>query len=361
MTTTTSDVQPKAQSTEQLDALLGRFVNDLGATMSTGNIVIGDQLGLYRALAEAGPVTPADLAAYTGTAERYVREWLPGQAASGNISYEADSGQYSLTEAQALAFADPHGLALPGAFELALACLFDQPKILEAFGSGRGVAWGDHHPGVYTGTERFFRPGYVANLVSSWIPAVAGLEARLREGIRVADVGCGLGASTRILTETYPASTSTGFDSHLGSIELARKAAAEAGLADRCEFAVARAQDFPGRTYGLVATFDALHDMGDPAGAARHIRSALAEDGVWLIVEPYAGDSVAENLNPVGRLYYSFSTFLCVPHGLSEGAENPLGNQAGEAPIRALVRSAGFREFERVGNTGFNLVYAARP
>jgi SAM-dependent methyltransferase len=354
--TTTSDLRPT-----ELDALLGRFVNDLGATMATGNTVIGDRLGLYRALAEAGPMTSGELAAYTGTAERYVREWLPGQAASGNVSYHADSDQYSLSEAQALAFADPRGLELPGAFELALACLFDQPKIMQAFRTGDGVAWGDHHADVYTGTERFFRPGYVANLVSSWIPAVTGLHERLEMGIRVADVGCGLGASTRILADTYPASTATGFDPHLGSIELARKAAAEEGLADHCEFAVASAQDFAGEGYGLVTTFDSLHDMGDPAGAARHIRSAVADDGVWLIVEPYAGESVAANLNPVGRLYYSFSTFLCVPHGLSEGAENPLGNQAGEAPIRALVTAAGFRSFERVAETGFNLVYAARP
>ena len=290
-----------------------------------------------------------------------MREWLAGQAAGGSVSYQADTGQYSLSEAQALAFADPHGLELPGAFQLALACLFDQPQILDAFRTGRGVAWGDHDPDVYTGTERFFRPGYAMNLVSSWIPAVTGLEERLRTGIRVADVGCGLGASTRILAGTYPASTAIGFDSHRGSIELARKAAAEEGLADRCGFDVARAQDFPGRGYGLVATFDALHDMGDPAGAARHTLSALAEDGVWLIVEPYARESVAENLNPVGRLYYSFSTFLCVPHGLSEGADNPLGNQAGEAPIRALVESAGFGSFERVAETPFNLVYAARP
>lgn len=360
MTTTTAD-QVTDQFNDQLDALLGRFVNDLGATMSTGNVVIGDRLGLYRALAEAGPMNAGELAAYTSTAERYVREWLAGQAAGGNVTYQADAGQYSLNEAQALAFADPHGLELPGAFQLALACLFDQPKILDAFRTGRGVAWGDHHPDVYTGTERFFRPGYVANLVSSWIPAVTGLEERLRTGITVADVGCGLGASTRILARTYPASTPTGFDSHPGSIELARKAAAEEGLADRCSFDPARAQDFPGHGYGMVATFDALHDMGDPVGAARHIRSALAEDGVWLIVEPYAKESVSENLNPVGRLYYSFSTFLCVPHGLSEGADNPLGNQAGEGPIRVVVESAGFRTFDRVAETPFNLVYAARP
>jgi SAM-dependent methyltransferase len=224
------------------------------------------------------------------------------------------------------------------------------------------VPWGDHHQGVFTGCERFYRPGYVANLVSAWIPAVAGLPERLAAGTPVADVGCGLGASTRILAATYPAATITGFDPHPVSIDLARRAAAGAHLADRCEFAVARAQDFPGERYGLVTTFDCLHDMGDPVGAARHIRSALADDGVWLIVEPYAGSSVADNLNPVGRVYYSFSTFLCVPHAISAGAgDDALGNQAGEAPIGEVVEAAGFRTFQRVAETGFNLVYEARP
>ncbi|MBG0564328.1 class I SAM-dependent methyltransferase [Actinoplanes aureus] len=339
----------------QLDELLGRFVADLGATVSAGNVVIGDKLGLYRALAEAGPFTAADLASYTGTAERYVREWLPGQAAGGYISYDDVTGRYSMTAEQAYAFADPDGPALPGAFQLAVAGLADTPKILDAFRTGNGVAWGDHHPEVYTGCERFFRPGYVANLVGSWIPAVDGLGERLTAGIAVADVGCGLGASTRIMADAFPASAYTGFDPHDGSIALARKAAGQ------CTFEVARAQDFPGTGYGLVATFDCLHDMGDPVGAARHIRNALAGDGYWLIVEPFAGDSPGENLNPVGRVYYSFSTYLCVPHAISEGAANALGNQAGEAPTGAVVREAGFRTFQRVAETPFNLVYVARP
>jgi SAM-dependent methyltransferase len=346
---------------EQIDELLGRFVTDLGATISAGNVLIGDKLGFYRALAEAGPLTPRELAAYTGTAERYVREWLPGQAAGGYICFDASTGQYSLTDAQALAFADPAGLVLPGAFQLAVACLADEPAILDAFRTGQGVAWGDHHPDVFTGCERFFRPGYVSNLVSSWIPAIPGLPQQLEAGLRVADVGCGLGPSTRILAGTYPASSVRGFDAHPASIELARKAAAEAGLAERCDFAVARAQDFPGTGYGLVTTFDCLHDMGDPVGAARHIRDALADDGVWLIVEPFAEGSVAENLNPVGRVYYSFSTFLCVPHAISEGADDALGNQAGEAPVRSVVEAAGFRTFRRAAQTPFNLVYEARP
>ena len=341
--------------------LLERFVADLGATISAGNVVIGDKLGLYRALAEAGPLTPGELAARTGTAERYVREWLPGQAASGYVTYEADTGCYLMTDEQALAFADPAGLALPGAFELAVSCLADEPRITEAFRTGEGVAWGDHHPGVFTGCERFFRPGYVANLVDAWIPAVAGLPDLLRSGVKVADVGCGLGTSSRILADTYPASTVTGFDPHPTSVELARKAASDAGLGERCEFSVARAQDFPGQGYGLVTTFDCLHDMGDPAAAARHIRRSLADGGVWLIVEPYANGTVAENLNPVGRVYYSFSTFLCVPHAVSEGAGDALGNQAGRAPIEKIVRQAGFGTFRQAAETPFNLVYEARP
>jgi SAM-dependent methyltransferase len=346
---------------EQLDELLGRFVNDLGATISAGNVLIGDKLGLYRALAEAGPLTAGELAAYTGTAERLVREWLPGQAAGGYISYDADGGRYSMTAAQALAFADPDGLALPGAFELAVASLADEPKILDAFRTGQGLAWGDHHPGVYTGCERFYRPGYVANLVSSWIPAVGGLDERLAAGITVADVGCGLGTSTRLLGRAYPDSVINGFDPHQHSIELARQATAENGLADRCTFSVFRAQDFPGTGYGLVTTFDCLHDMGDPLAAARHVRNTLAPDGVWLIVEPFAGASVAENLTPVGRVYYSFSTFLCVPHAMSEGAIDAIGNQAGENRIRTVVETAGFATFRRVAETPFNLVYAAQP
>jgi SAM-dependent methyltransferase len=345
----------------ELDELLGRFVTDLGATIAAGNVLIGDRLGLYRALAEAGPLTPAELAAYTGTAERYVREWLPGQAAGGYVTSDAATGRYHLTQAQVLAMADPAGLVLPGAFQLALACLRDEPAIADAFRTGNGVAWGDHDPDVFTGCERFFRPGYVANLVSSWIPSVQGLQERLTRGIRVADVGCGLGASTRIIAETYPASSVVGFDAHELSIDLARKETAQAGLADRADFAVARAQDFPGVGYGLVATFDCLHDMGDPAAAARHVRDVLADDGVWLIVEPFAGDDVTENLNPVGRVYYSFSTFLCVPHAVSEGAADPLGNQAGEQATRVVVEGAGFRTFRRAAQTPFNLVYEARP
>lgn len=345
----------------ELNELLGRFVADLGATAAAGNIVIGDRLGLYRALAEAGPLTAAELAEYTGTAERYVREWLRGQAAGRLVSYDADTGQYSMSRAQALAFADPDGLVLPGAFQMALGCFDDRSAIAERFRSGEGFAWGDHGTDVSVGCERFFRPGYVANLVGAWLPGIDGLTARLQDGIAVADVGCGLGSSTRILAETYPASTVIGYDNDPVSIELAEKLTVEAGLSDRVAFAVADAAGFPGDGLGLVTTFDCLHDMGDPLAAARHIRDALAPDGAWMIVEPYAGDTVSDNLNPVGRLYYSFSTFLCVPHAISEGSADALGNQAGEQPIARLIEQAGFTRFERVTQTPFNIVYAARP
>jgi SAM-dependent methyltransferase len=352
-------------TTDSLDAELGqlldRFVTDLGATGTAGNIVIGDRLGLYRALAEAGPLTAAELADYTATAEPYVRVWLQGQAAGHLVTYRPDTDQYAMTPAQALALADPKGLVLPGAFQMAVGCLAALPEITERFRSGAGFAWGDHGSDVAIGCERFFRPGYVANLVSSWLPAIDGLVDRLQDGIAVADVGCGLGSSTRIIAATYPGSTVIGYDNHAGSIELAAKQTADEGLSDRVQFAVAAAADFPGRDLGLVTTFDCLHDMGDPVAAARHIRDTLAADGVWMIVEPYAGDAVAHNLNPIGRLYYSLSTFLCVPHALAEGAPEPLGNQAGEQPIARVVDQAGFRSFQRVAETPFNLVYEARP
>jgi SAM-dependent methyltransferase len=324
-------------------------------------VVLGDRLGLYRALAEAGPLTSAELADYTGTAERYVREWLPGQAAAGFVSYDPAMNQYSMSAAQALAFADRDGLGLPGAFEMVLGFLANRQRIQQAFRTGDGVAWGSHHQDVFTGCERFFRPGYVANLVEAWIPAIDGLDARLRGGIAVADIGCGPGSSTQILARTYRASTISGFDNHPRSVELAREMAAKAGVSDRCEFTVAAAQDFPGAGYGLVTSFDCLHDMGDPVAAARHVKEALADDGVWMIVEPLAGDRVEENLNPVGRLYYSCSTFLCVPHAISEGAEDALGNQAGPSRITSVIETAGFGRVEQVAQTPFNLVYAARP
>jgi SAM-dependent methyltransferase len=344
----------------KLNEFLGKFVTDLGATMAAGNVVIGHHLGLYKALAQ-GPATPAELAERTETVARYVDEWLRGQAAGGYVEYDAGSGAYSLTEEQAFALTNPDGgLYAPGAFLLALGSLRAEPRITQAFKTGRGVGWHEQDADVFVGCEQFFRPGYVANLVASWIPALDGVDAKLRVGAKVADVGCGLGASTVLLAKEYEASRCHGFDYHDGSIELARKRAADAGVAERTTFDVASAQDFPGTGYDLVATFDCLHDMGDPLGAAIHIREALAQDGTWLIVEPIAGDTVSENINPVGRVYYSFSTFLCLPNALSQSGGYALGAQAGEAAIRQLVTDAGFTRFRRATETPFNLVYEAR-
>ncbi|MEU8238721.1 methyltransferase domain-containing protein [Actinoplanes missouriensis] len=333
-----------------------RFVGDLGATMAAGGIVLGDRLGLYRALATA-PALPQELAERTGTAPRYVEEWLRGQAAGGYVEYDPSSGRYSLTPEQAFALTDPDGpIFAPGAFQLALGALRASPRIESAFRTGSGMGWHEHHEDVFDGCERFFRPAYSANLVSAWIPALSGAEEKLRRGARVADVGCGHGASTALMAQAYPSSEFVGSDLHGGSIEHARKRALSG-----VRFEVAGAQDFGGGPYDLVTTFDALHDMGDPLGAARHVLSRLDADGSWLIVEPAAGATVADNLNPVGRAYYNFSTFLCVPSALSQDGGYSLGAQAGEEPIRRLVTDAGFTRFRRVGETPFNIAYEARP
>jgi ubiquinone/menaquinone biosynthesis C-methylase UbiE len=344
----------------KLNEFLGRFVADLGATAAAGNVVIGDRLGLYTALAKA-PAHAEQLAQRTGTDPRYVTEWLRGQAAGGYVNYDADTDEYSLSEEQAFALATPDGAVhMPGAFRLALGALQAEPTITENFRTGAGLGWHAQTENVHIGCEQFFRPGYVANLTTNWIPALEGVEAKLTKGAKVADVGCGLGASTVLMAQAYPASRLTGSDYHDGSIELARKSATDAGVADRVEFEVAGAQSFGGADYDLVTTFDCLHDMGDPLSAARHIREALAPDGTWLIVEPMAGDTVASNLNPVGRVYYSFSTLLCVPNALSQSGGYSLGAQAGEAAIRQVVTDAGFTRFRRAAETPFNLVFEAR-
>jgi len=350
-----------AIDTDVLNALLGRFVADLGATMAAGNVVVGHRLGLYRALAQ-GPTTPEGLATRAGTDPRYTAEWLLGQAAGGYVSHDATAETFWLSPEQDLAFADPEGPAyLPGAFLLALGALRAEGRVTEAFRSGAGIGWHEHNEDVFCGTEMFFRPGYVANLVSSWIPALDGVAAKLEAGARVADVGCGLGASTVLLAQAYPRSVITGSDYHAGSVDTARKRAAEAGVADRAIFEVASAQTFSGTDLDLVATFDCLHDMGDPVGAAAHIRRSLAADGTWLIVEPFAGDTAAENLNPVGRVYYSFSNFLCVPNAKSQAGGHALGAQAGEAALREVALAAGFTRFRRAAETPFNIVLEARP
>jgi ubiquinone/menaquinone biosynthesis C-methylase UbiE len=346
---------------DKLMAFIHRFAGDLGATMAAGGVVVGHRLGLYRALA-AGPATPEELAGRVRCSPRYAAEWLRGQAAGGYVGYEPASGTFALSEEQAFALADPDGpVYLPGAFVLALGALKAEPQITEAFRTGDGFGWDEQDADVFDGCELFFRPGYVANLVPSWIPALDGVEDKLRGGGRVADIGTGLGASAVLLAQAYPAARISGSDYHEGSIELARKRAADAGVGTRTGFEVASAQTFTGSGYDLVTTFDCLHDMGDPLGAARHIRQALAPDGSWLIVEPAAGDTVESNLNPVGRIYYSFSAFLCVPNALSQPGGYSLGAQAGERAIREIAADAGFSSFRRVAETPFNDVYEARP
>jgi 2-polyprenyl-3-methyl-5-hydroxy-6-metoxy-1,4-benzoquinol methylase len=346
---------------DKLMDFLHKFVGDLGATMAAGNVLVGDRLGFYRTLAEQ-PMQPHELAERTGTAARYVDEWLRGQAAGGYVQYDPQTATYSLTSEQAFALTDPDGAVFaPGAFELALGALRSVHKVTEAFRTGTGVGWHEHDKEVFSGCERFFRPGYAANLVASWLPALDGVEAKLRAGARVADIGCGHGASTALMARAYPNSNFTGSDYHEESIINARKQIAEAGLSDQVTFDVASAQAFTGGPYDLVTSFDCLHDMGDPVGAARHIRQLLAPDGTWMVVEPYAGNSVADNLNPVGRVYYSFSTFLCVPNALSQDGGYSLGAQAGEESIRRLTADAGYTRFRRVTETPFNIVYEARP
>jgi SAM-dependent methyltransferase len=354
--------QPNVVDADKLMGFVFRAVEEVGATLNTALVVMGDRLGLYRAMAGSGPLTSAELAERTGTAERYVREWLSAQAAGGYLQYEPDSGRYTLAPEQAVALTDSSSPAyLPGFFQLALGSVIDSPRIGDAVKTGAGIGWHDHVRDVHEGCERFFRPGYNANLVATWLPALEGVVDKLEKGARVADVGCGHGASTILMAQAFPNSTFIGSDYHEGSIAVARQRAIEAGVDDRARFEVAPAAGFTGRDYGLVTMFDCLHDMGDPVGAARHVRESLAPDGTWMIVEPAAGDRVEDNLNPVGRAYYAFSTLLCTPASLSQEVGLALGAQAGEARIRDVVTSAGLTRFRRVSETPFNLVFEARP
>ena len=345
----------------KLEAFIGNFVRDLGAVMHAATIVVGDQLGLYKALAD-GPHTVESLARKTGTDARYLREWLSAQAASGYVQYDAATREFSMTEEQAMALADETSPAfIPGAFHIAVAQFKAIPKMTEAFRTGKGLGWHEHDTALFHGTERFFRPGYAANLVSTWIPALDGVERKLRSGARVADVGCGHGASTIIMAQAYPESEITGFDYHEPSIRRAREAAAQAGVSDRVRFEVAAAKSFPGSDYDFVAVFDCLHDMGDPVGAAAHVKQSLRSDGTWMIVEPYANDALERNINPVGRVFYSASTFICTPASRAQEVGMCLGAQAGEQRIRDVVTNGGFTRFRRAAETPFNLVYEARP
>ena len=346
----------------KLHEFVMKGVSEMGAALNAALIVVGDKLGLYKAMAGAGPLSSAELAAKTGTAERYVREWLAAQAAGGFVTYDPATSKYTLPPEHAMALADENSpVFLAGAFYVVAACLKDEEKVTEAFRTGKGVGWHEHHPCLFVGTERFFRPNYRANLVSQWIPALGDVDAKLKAGARVADVGCGLGTSTTLMALAYPKSTFTGFDYHPESIALAREAAAKAGVSDRLKFEVARAKDYPGKGYELVTFFDCLHDMGDPAGAAKHVLETLASDGTWMIVEPFANDKLEDNLTPVGRAFYSASTMLCTPASLSQEVGLALGAQAGEGRLASLLRSAGFTRVRRAAETPFNLVIEARP
>jgi SAM-dependent methyltransferase len=358
----TTTEQPVQIDMDKLMQFVFRAVDEVGATLNTALVVMGDRLGLYRALAGAGPLSPTELAERTGTAERYVREWLNAQAAGGYVTYDPDSGRYTLPPEQAVALTDPDSPAyLPGFFQTALGSMIDSPKIVEAAHSGAGFGWHEHVHDVHEGCERFFRPGYNANLASAWLPALDGVVAKLERGASVADVGCGHGASTITMARAFPNSTFVGSDYHDGSIETARRHAEEAGVSGRARFEIAPAAAYGGTGYDLVTMFDCLHDMGDPVGAARHVRGTLKPDGTWMIVEPYAGDRVEDNLNPVGRAYYGFSTLLCTPASLSQEVGLALGAQAGEARIRDVVTAGGFTRFRRAAETPINIVYEARP
>jgi SAM-dependent methyltransferase len=344
----------------KLNAFMGRFVGDLGAVMHAATVVVGDQLGIYKRLAE-GPADVDTLARRTETDPRYLLEWLSAQAASGYVEYDPASRQFSLSEEQAFALAQEGSPAfIPGAFQVSLAQFKAIPKMMQAMRSGLGLGWHEHDAALFHGTERFFRPGYAANLVTNWIPALEGVEERLKAGASVADVGCGHGASTIIMAQAYPASQFVGFDYHGPSIERARASAEEAGLGDQVRFEVAKAKDFPGKDYDLVAVFDCLHDMGDPVGAAQHVKESLKADGTWMIVEPFASDRLEDNLTPVGRIFYSVSTFICTPASRSQEVGVCLGAQAGEARLRDVAMKGGFSRVRRATETPFNLVLEAR-
>lgn len=346
---------------EKLNTLLGQLVGDLGACASAALVLIGDRLGIYKAMSDGKAVTPEELAANTGLHARYLREWLSAQAAAGYIDYSAKSRKFKLNPEQVAAFADEGGPAFfAGAFEVAQSMWLDEEKVANAFKSGKGVGWHEHSHCLFRGTERFFRPGYNAHLVSEWIPALKGVKEKLQKGAKVADVGCGHGASTILMALAYPKSKFYGFDYHGPSIERAKKLAKDAGVAKRITFEQASAKDYPAQSYDLVAFFDCLHDMGDPVGAGAHVREAMADDGTWMIVEPFAHDDLADNLNPVGRVFYSASTMICTPASLSQEVGLGLGAQAGEKRLKKVVKDAGFGKFRRAAETPFNLVFEAR-
>ena len=348
--------------TDRLNSFMGKMIGDVGAAMNASLMLLGDRLGLYKALAKKGPMNSAELAKATGTAERYVREWLAAQAASGYVEYDAKSGKFSMLPEQAMALADEDSPVFLGAVGNVVAATFlDEPKISEVFKTGKGVGWNKRSECLFCGTARFFRTGYKHHLVQEWLPALEGVVDRLTRGAKVADVGCGHGISTRLMAEAFPKSTFFGFDYHEGSIQAAREQTRDAGLSDRVRFETHTAKSFPANGYDLVCFFDCLHDMGDPVGALKHTRSTMADDGTCMLVEPFANDRLEDNLNPIGRVYYAASTMVCTPASLDQEVGLALGAQAGEARLREIAREAGFTRFRRATETPFNLILEARP
>jgi SAM-dependent methyltransferase len=346
----------------KLEALMGKVVTELGAGLGFPMHRIGDQLGIWKAMAGAGPLSAGEVAERSGCHERYIKEWLSAEAAGGYVEYDDAAGTFTLTDEVAYAMADESSpVFLGGAWQVATSVFEALPKLAEAYRSGGGVAWSDHTHNLFEGVERFFRPGYNANLVTSWLPALDGVVEKLERGAKVADVGCGHGASTVIMAQAFPNSTFTGFDYHDASIVSARKAAAEAGVADRVSFEVAAAQSYPGTGYDLVAFFDCLHDMGDPDSAARHVRSTLADDGTWLLVEPYSNGNLVEDCNPVGRVFYASSALICLPASLADEGRRGLGNQVGDSEWADILGAAGFSRCRRATETHFNRVFEVRP
>ncbi|MCB0987447.1 MAG: class I SAM-dependent methyltransferase [Microthrixaceae bacterium] len=346
----------------RLEAFIGQFAGDFGAALHASTVVIGDKLGLYRALADVGPADASAVARASVCDERLVQEWLNAQLASGYCSYDPDSGEYWLEPEQVAVLADQSSPAfMAGAMTIAVSTAKDEEKVRAAFLEGKGLGWHEHHHDLFHGTERLFKPGYVANLVSSWIPALDGVEAGLVAGGRIADLGCGHGASSILLASAFPNCTVHGFDYHRGSIDIARKRSSESGVADRVQFDVASADAYPGIDFDLVCTFDALHDMGDPLATARHVRRSLKEGGSWLLVEPMAGERPEDNVNPVGRIFYSASTFICTPAAQAQDGGYALGAQASEQVLSSIMVEAGFSRFHRATETPFNRVFQVQP
>lgn len=345
---------------DKLNAFMGKMLGDVGAAMSASLMLLGDKLGLYKALATKGPMTAAELAAATKTTERYIREWLAAQAASGYVEYDAATGKFSMSPEQTMALGDDDSPVFLGAGDLVAATFLDEPKIADAFKTGKGVGWNRRSECLFCGTARFFRTGYKHHLVQEWLPALDGVVDKLNRGAKVADVGCGHGVSTLLMARAFPKSHFYGFDYHEGSIEAARQSAKDEGLSGRVRFDVHSAKTYSAAGYDLVCFFDCLHDMGDPVGAMKHVRETMADDGTCMLVEPFANDRLEDNFNPVGRIYYAASTMICTPASLDQEVGMALGAQAGEARLRDVARQGGLTRFRRAAETPFNLILEAR-